>query len=124
MAIFLHDFTDAGNVFNNFAPYNDNWDKVSIMTEEEKEDTQILFASYTYENYSGSAFVLFRKLSDSKLYEVNGNHCSCHGLEGQWKPEEVDITSLKHRLMNGRLGVDWDDKNEFRDELLELLEKL
>lgn len=55
----------------------------------------ILFASYTYENYSGTAFVLFEK--GGKLYEVNGGHCSCYGLEGQWEPEETSWESIKIR---------------------------
>lgn len=45
-------------------------------------DEEILFAVYTYEDYSGSAHVLYRR--NGKLYEVHGGHCSCNGLEGQW----------------------------------------
>ena len=47
----------------------------------------LLAAAYTYEDYSGSAYVLFER--DGKLWCVNGGHCSCYGLEGQWTPEEV-----------------------------------
>ena len=58
----------------------------------ELDGAEILLASYTYEDYSGSAYVLFRK--DGKLWEVHGSHCSCYGLEeDQWDPEE---TSLEH----------------------------
>lgn len=60
---------------------------------------EILLASYTYQDYSGSAFVLFRK--DGKLYEVNGVHCSCWGLEGQWDPEETSIEALRKRTGDG-----------------------
>jgi hypothetical protein len=28
---------------------------------------------------------------------VNGSHCSCHGLEGQWEPEETSMKALEHR---------------------------
>ena len=125
MGIYLHDFTDAENVFKNFSEYD--WSTSSntpIMSDEEKADIEILLASYTYQDYSGSAFVLFRKKSDGKLYEVNGSHCSCYGLEGQWLPEETNINELKHRLENGRMGLNFDDSNEFRDELLGLLEKM
>jgi len=61
----------------------------------ELENCKIIFAAYTYEDYSGSALVLFMK--DGKLYEVNGSHCSCNGLEGQWQPEETFLEALKMR---------------------------
>jgi hypothetical protein len=53
-------------------------------------------ASYTYENYSGDAHVLFEK--DGKLWEVYGSHCSCNGLGGQWKPGHVTWEALALRL--------------------------
>ena len=68
------------------------------------DDVEWLFADYSYENYSGSAFVLFRK--DGKLYEVNGSHCSCYGLETQWDPEETTKAALTHRLLQGYLNND------------------
>lgn len=62
----------------------------------------VLFAAYDTPSYEGYAWVLFRK--DRKLYEVNGSHCSCYGLEGQWDPEEVSKEALKHRIKEGHLG--------------------
>lgn len=61
---------------------------------------EILLASYTYESYSGDAFVLFSR--DGKLWEVNGSHCSCYGLEGQWEPEETSVESIERRISTGR----------------------
>ena len=85
----------------------------------EWEDIHILFASYSYYCYSGHAFVLFER--DGKLFEVNGSHCSCYGLEGQWKPEETTIEALEHRLLNGSLGnEEWAD-NVFHNELKDFL---
>lgn len=66
--------------------------------ENKYEGVNILFASYTYENYEGSAFVLFEKCG--ALYEVNGSHCSCYGLEGQWNPEETSWEAIKLRNFN------------------------
>lgn len=76
------------------------------ITEEQLQGVEILLASYSYEDYSGSAFVLFRK--DGKLFEVNGSHCSCYGLserdymgnstESQWDPEETSKEALLKRL--------------------------
>lgn len=61
------------------------------------DGAEILFAYYMYEDYSGTAFVLFRR--DGKLYEVNGGHCSCYGLEGQWEPEETFVEAILERKL-------------------------
>lgn len=63
------------------------------------DGAEILAAAYTYEDYSGSAYVLFRK--DGKLFAVNGGHCSCFGLEGQWEPEEVVPVADKNFAYSG-----------------------
>jgi hypothetical protein len=76
---------------------------------------RILFASYGSEGYEGNAFVLFAQ--DGKLYEVNGNHCSCMGLETQWEPEETTIEALKMRLVDGTLGRESYCGNDFSGEL-------
>lgn len=88
-AIYLERWSDKQDVANDFSV-------------ELGKDIHILVACYTYEDYSGNAFVLFEK--DNKLFEVNGSHCSCNGLEGQWEPEEVSHAELKHRVKEGNLG--------------------
>jgi hypothetical protein len=55
-------------------------------------DKEVLLAVYEYEDYSGDAWVLFKR--DGKLYEVSGGHCSCNGLEGQWEPSETTWKTL------------------------------
>lgn len=62
---------------------------------EQLEGCDILVAYYGWGSYEGDAFVLFRK--DGQLYEVNGSHCSCYGLEDQWGPEETNFDALKKR---------------------------
>ncbi len=86
------------------------------------DDCEILLAVYSYEDYSGSAFVLFEK--DDLLYEVNGSHCSCYGLEGQWQPEIALVKELYHRVTEGTLGRgDYSSgDNGFSKELLAILE--
>lgn len=64
-----------------------------------KENFRVLFAIYTYEYYNGDAFVLFEE--NGELFEVNGGHCSCYGLEGQWEPEKTSEEALLHRLKHG-----------------------
>lgn len=68
------------------------------------ESINILFATYTYENYSGEAWLLYEQ--NGKLYEVNGGHCSCYGLEGQFEPEDAVLKELENRLLNGTWGED------------------
>lgn len=80
------------------------------------EGCRIVFAAYKYEDYSGSALVLFMK--DGKLYEVNGSHCSCYGLEGQWSPEETFIEALKMRDVSS-YGFDRNLEELFIDVVFE-----
>lgn len=54
-----------------------------------------MFAAYENESYEGYALVIFSK--EGKLYEVNGSHCSCYGLEDQWSPEETSLDALRMR---------------------------
>jgi len=68
-------------------------------------DVNIIVAWYSYEDYSGSAFVLFEQ--GGQLFEVNGGHCSCYGLEGQWEPEETSIEALRHYLDNGEVRSEY-----------------
>ena len=85
------------------------------------QGVEVLLASYGTGNYEGDAFVLFRR--DGKLYEVNGGHCSCYGLEGQWDPEETTIEALEHRLDKGNVGSDWCG-NSYAGELRAVLATL
>lgn len=55
----------------------------------------ILLAWYGYGEYCGRSFVIFKR--KGKLYEVNGSHCSCFELEGQWEPEETSWEALAMR---------------------------
>lgn len=56
-------------------------------------DKEIILAYYDYEDYSGYATVIFKDSNDI-FWEVNGSHCSCYGLEGQWEPEEIGYLNL------------------------------
>lgn len=57
---------------------------------------RIVYATYEQEAYEGSATVVFTD-TDGKLWEVHGSHCSCYGLEGQWKPEETTWAAIAIR---------------------------
>lgn len=85
------------------------------MALEEYQGINIIYAWYEYANYSGAAFVLFEK--GGELFEVNGSHCSCYGLEGQWGPEETSLEAIEHRIKNG----DSYSLDEYKSELAKVL---
>jgi len=78
----------------------------------ELEGVRILIAFYSYEDYIGTAWVLFER--DGKLYAVHGGYCSCYGLEGQWDPEETSTDYLRNQLEKGRWHVSDDDLDALR----------
>lgn len=86
------------------------------------KNIEIIFAVYDCEYYEGQAFVLYRQ--GNKLYEVNGGHCSCYGLEDQWDPEETSIEVLQHRVKNGHLGAGYFYNDLFAKKLEEVINKL
>ena len=108
--MFLHDWKEGKKeqMMNDFQ-----------ISKEDLKGVKILLASYTYEDYNGEAFVLFEQ--KGKLFEVNGGHCSCYGLEGQWEPEETSVEALIHRVENGHLGNR--DGYQFADELKRVLKR-
>jgi hypothetical protein len=71
-------------------------------------DGEIIVAVYDTGDWEGSAFVVFEQ--GGKVYEVNGNHCSCYGLEGQWEPEEVAWKELLKRPVYTSSTGDYDDE--------------
>ena len=99
--LFLGNFGDKEDVKREFAVKDDSLNNAFII-----------LAWYGYGDYDGSAFVLFER--EGQLYEVNGGHCSCYGLEECWDPEETDAKALIHRIDNGNLGQDgYYDENTF-----------
>ena len=136
--VFLHNWSEVVDVVGDFediymtgeeyraekAPYKnaETWEEEKAQMADalkRYEDKHILFAYYGTDNYSGDAFVLFEE--GGKLFEVNGGHCSCCGLEGQWSPEETTLEALAHRLTVGTMGVDDYSDNEFAAELKDFI---
>lgn len=89
------------------------------IDKQELGNSNILLAVYAYEDYDGTAFVLFEQ--NGLLYEVNGGHCSCMGLEGQWIPEETSVEALRKRMCDGNLGSGYG--GYFADDLQKILNK-
>lgn len=82
------------------------------------DGADVLLAWYGYGSYCGDSLVIFRK--ERKLYEVNGGHCSCYGLEGQWTPEETSAAALAKRTFYGS----YDGEEELEAELKKLIANL
>lgn len=106
MSIYLGDFECKEDVQNNF--------RCGSL-----DNCHILLASYSRFDYEGLAFVLF--VENGKLYEVNGGHCSCYGLEDQWDPEETMLAALKHRIEKGNLN---NQLEGYGQEVLDAITKL
>jgi len=67
------------------------------ITHNDLNGCDVVFAYYSYEDYSGEALVVLRDPQDGTFYEVNGGHCSCYGLEGQWEMEETTLEVMMKR---------------------------
>ena len=100
---FLDGFNDIDDIFNQFG--------LGGRYDIDREGVDILYACYETPPYEGYAWVVFEK--GGKLYEVNGSHCSCMGLEGQWEPEEVTVGALQLRAEQGRLTDQFPKVEEF-----------
>lgn len=94
----------------------------AILASPKYQGIRVLLACYTQEYYEGSAFVLF--LQDGRLFEVNGTHCSCYGLEGQWEPELTTVQDLRFRLSKGTLGTGYNNQDVFATKLATILNTL
>lgn len=105
--------------------YYGNWsDKQGIENDFDvslNENVVILLAAYNTPWYEGYGFVLFEE--NGMLYEVNASHCSCHGLEGQWVPEETSVEALIHRLNEGVIFSYFDESGALETELREILKR-
>ncbi len=97
MEKYFGDWTNINDVKRDF--FRDGsafeWEQKNEVPADFPSDEEVLFACYTYEDYSGSAMVVYQK--GDKLFEVHGSHCSCYGLEGQWSPEETLAGALEMR---------------------------
>ena len=83
------------------------------------DGVEVLLAAYSYADYEGQAYVLFRK--EGQLFEVHGGHCSCYGLEGQWDPQAVTKNDLLLHLNAERVPYEY---HWVADELRAVLKRV
>lgn len=93
-----------------------DWDDVvgNFGINETDQDKLVLFAAYDTPSYEGYAMVVY--VQNGKFYLADGSHCSCFGLEDQWKPEEMPLKALLKMADEG-LGMLNDYNLEFRNSL-------
>ena len=84
--VYVQEFSDNEDIISNYAAPSDAL-----------EGATVYLAWYGYGSYDGESLVVFEK--NGILYEVNGSHCSCYGLEHQWQPEETSWEALAMRDM-------------------------
>jgi len=103
-------FNNLEDIAREFAdePYN----RKRKIPENLPTEEQIIFAAYEGGSYEGAAIVVYEK--DGKLWEVNGSHCSCYGLEGQWAPEETTREALAMRKL-ASYDYESDTRTRFRE---------
>jgi hypothetical protein len=75
-----------------------------------------VLASYTWEDYEGDANVLYR--DNDRIFYVDGGHCSCYGLEGQWHPEEYTTETLAGQVERAKYGFFKDRADEIKELFL------
>ncbi len=92
--------------------HDDGWDLPKILSDfevslESPDDAGliILYSSYTYENYEGSAVVLGYRPVTGLFFYVEGGHCSCYGLEGQWDETSLTVEELNEFDKRGHHAV-------------------
>ncbi len=90
--VYVQEFSDNEDIISNYAAPADAL-----------EGATVYLAWYGYGSYDGQSLVVFEK--NGILYEVNGSHCSCNGLEHQWKPEETSWEALAMRDMGNYLDT-------------------
>lgn len=73
-------------------------------------EPRYVFAEYQTPSYDGYSTVI---ASDDarKFSVVEGCHCSCYGLEGQWEPTEHTVTELR-KMMGAGCGFFHDHKDD------------
>jgi len=122
-SVFLNDFSDAGNVWKCFNEEY-QWETSDYETPTMPKHLKIIYADYTFEDYSGDAYVLGYDKQKKQFFEVHGGHCSCYGLEGQWEPEYYEDWKVLSACIEKRLAVqdDYYRRTQSSKELSEFLE--
>lgn len=81
----------------------------------------ILYADYTYEDYTGDCYILGYNKLNKQFFEINGSHCSCYELEGQWDEEYYESWELLSKCIEKRFeALNGDDYYRYANSSKEL----
>jgi hypothetical protein len=72
-----------------------DWHDVQCSFAMKRPEPKHVWAMYETPDYEGYAKVFF-SYDGEVVYYVEGGHCSCYGLEGQWEPEAVLWEAVQH----------------------------
>ena len=92
----------------------ENWDALKRDFGIDLKEPRNIFAAYDVDGYEGYALVIFNYGRKYKI--VEGSHCSCYGLEDQWKPTEHS----KDEIMKMLEAKEW-MFDRYRDQITKLL---
>lgn len=84
-------FESWAQVRENFNGYGS--DTVAVAVAVPDKEPRFVFAIYDTPPYEGYADVLFSE-DGKEIFHASGSHCSCFGLEGQWKPEQMPVEAI------------------------------
>lgn len=100
--VFVGDFDDWADVTGQFrdgAPRDEGPERDGAPV----HAPRFVFAAYDTEDYEGTALVITSQ--DGKAYQVvQGSHCSCYGLEGQWEPSDHTVVEIEHMARQAGYG--------------------
>jgi hypothetical protein len=114
--MYVAEFKNNEDVAEAYTRYDEDQKAVILKL---LNESKVYLAWYGYGSYSGSSWVIYEH--KGKLYEVNGGHCSCYGLEGQWDPEETDWRAIAMRDYN---DYEYDDHHTVNEYVKELCKKM
>lgn len=83
---------NAKDLASMFAPDASSWRNGSSAGTADVTDEELVLVVDVSAAWEGLLHVVYRR--DGKLYWVTGSHCSCHGYEGQWSPQETTLEVL------------------------------
>lgn len=94
----------------NFAKWSDVHDNYGGKCP--ASEPRFVFAEYETGNYEGSSTVITSR-NGRTFSVVEGSHCSCYGLEGQWEPTEHTVTEIR-KMMGASYGFFADASGELK----------
>ena len=96
--VYIGDFSGWGHDEEN------TWGSVCSQFQISMPEPRFVFAAYETPNYEGYATVITSE--DGQTFDlVEGSHCSCYGLEGQYETTEHAADEVLHMIKAADFGA-------------------